>query len=437
MCRKQRHLLWSPLLFTVFALAFVFAGTVATSAQEQVVIVYADSMTEPTERSGEADVVYSLIELFMAKHPHIKVELAWESGNFDVQYLGGVSPDVVRFNQEALRRRARNNMLLPLDDFLKRDGFDIEEVIPKFLLDEGFREYGKLWGMPMFYGTLAVHYNVNMFDRAGLGYPNTPDWSWEVDFVEAGRKLLQDVDGDGIPDQFIATYHASNLLAPFMAARGAAFISDDLRTWLGNTNVTIEALQWMQDQIHSRGIILHPGNDRANFVAQITAFQPFGSWGLPRMHIDNKFEWDLAEMPISTVTGRRGTRWNADGWAISNQTKHPEAAWEFVKFLASREAQEIIGRGQVGIPPRIDVARELFINPMTPQDESVFIRAIEYMWVDKRHEISRDTRAYINTALDEIIDGKKPARQAMEEITSVVEALLLEEFGPGGLGAGR
>ncbi len=407
----------------IMAVALLVLGTLSLSAfaQDEIVIRYADTMSDPQERTGEGEILRELLDLFMEQNPGIKVEVVWESDNFDVQYLGGVSPDVARFTQEPLRRRAANNMLLPLDEFIARDQYDLSELFPA-VLNEGFTHNGQLYGMPMYFGTLAAHYNVNMFNEAGLGHPTSPNWSWETDFVEAGRKLAKDRDGDGVMDQTIATYHSSNLLAPLMAARGSAFVSNDLTEWLGAGASTVATLQWMQDQIHQSRIVAHPQSDRPAFVAGRTAFQPFGSWGLAGMYRDLSFEWALAEMPVSEVTGRRGTRWNADGWAISNQTEHPEAAWKLVKFISSPEAQEIIARGRLGIPAHIAVARELFADPTTPQDENAFLYAVDYMWIDKRHEVARETKDYIARALNDVINGLKPARAAMDEITASVEA---------------
>ena len=411
--RTRRPLALVAAAFALFALSWT------ALAQEEIALRYADTMGDPMDRPGEGAVLYELLDLFMAQNPGIKVEIVWDSDNFPVHYMGGVSPDVARFTHEPLRRHAANNMLLPLDEFVARDQFDLSRLFPA-VVNEGFRHEGRLYGMPMYFGTLAVHYNVGMFNEAGLAHPNAPAWSWETDFVEAGRKLARDRSGDGVNDQWIAAYHASNLLAPFMAARGAAFVSDDLTEWLGASPVTVDALQWMQDQIHVRRIVAHPLADRAAFAAGRTAFQPFGSWGLTGMHTDLTFEWALAEMPVSELTGRRGTRWNADGWAVSNQTQHPDAAWKLAKFISSPEAQEIIARGRLGIPVDIEVAREMFSDPETPQDETVFLRAVDYMWIDKRHETSQSTQDYIKRALNQVIDGLKPARAAMDEITGAV-----------------
>lgn len=406
------------------AALLALAAAPAAGAQEEVVLRYADTMSDPQDRPGEGAVLYELLDLFEQQNPGIRVEIVWDSGNFVVQYLGGVSPDVVRFTHEPLRRHAANNMLLPLDEFVARDEYDLSALFPA-VLNEGFRHNGRLYGMPMYFGTLAAHYNVDMFNEAGLPPPNAPGWSWERDFVEAGMKLARDRSGDGIYDQWIASYHASNLLAPLMAARGAAFVSDDLAQWLGDSEITVDTLQWLQDQIHLRRIIAYPQADRAAFAAGRTAFQPFGSWGLTGMHADLTFEWDLAEMPVSEVTGRRGTRWNADGWAISSQTKHPEAAWKLAKFISSREAQEIIARGRLGIPAHIEVAREYFSDPRTPQNEDVFLHAVDYMWIDKRHEAPQSVKDAINRALNDVISGAKPARAAMDEIAASVKAGLI------------
>lgn len=411
------------LLLILFTVLVLTAVSVTSLAQEQIVLRYSDTMDDAAARAGEGQVLQQLIDLFMELNPDIKVEIVWGGlSKFDVEYLAGVSPDVVRSTHEPLRRRARQNMFLPLDEFVEKSGFDMTTLFPSVV--DGFKEGGVLYGMPMYFGTLALHFNKNMFDRAGVPYPTAPNWSWEEDFVEAGRRLLQDRDGDGVPDQWITAYHRSNLLAPLMAARGAAFIADDLKTWVGASSATIETLQWLQDQIHFNKIIAYPMGDRDAFYAEQTAMVGFGSWGLTGMYESLTFDWDLAEMPMSTETGRRGTRWNADGWAISNQTKYPEAAWRLASFISSREAQELIAIGRLGTPVHIEVARELFLDPSRPQNLEVFLQGTNYMWIDKRHEVDREISRTIESALNFIERGEKSAFVAIQEISAAVEAAL-------------
>ena len=108
----------------------------------------------------------------------------------------------------------------------------------------------------------------------------------------------------------------------------------------------------------------------------------YGPWGVFSI-VDFReqitgFEWDVAPLP----RGPAGTRAGLvvpTGFGVSSQSKHPREAFEFVRFLAGPEGQEIIARWALFIPCRKSVARSTaFLDPETlPESDWVMLHDIE------------------------------------------------------------
>lgn len=81
-------------------------------------------------------------------------------------------------------RRAQEREVLDLQPFIEGDS-DLD--LAQFDIVDPFRERGALYALPIYADALALFYNVDMFDAAGLTYPNA-DWSLD-DFLNAAKTL--------------------------------------------------------------------------------------------------------------------------------------------------------------------------------------------------------------------------------------------------------
>ncbi len=68
----------------------------------------------------------------------------------------------------------------------------------------------------------------------------------------------------------------------------------------------------------------------------------FGSWNLSGFTANDyiRENADVAVLPKGP-DGTRATIFNGLGHAIAATTKHPDAAWKWVEYLSSKEAQEM------------------------------------------------------------------------------------------------
>jgi len=67
----------------------------------------------------------------------------------------------------------------------------------------------KVYGIPTHVGTYLMYYNVDMLEEAGVSIDDIETWD---DYIEAGKKVSKDTDGDGEKDQFCSLFQVKKLL---------------------------------------------------------------------------------------------------------------------------------------------------------------------------------------------------------------------------------
>jgi len=95
---------------------------------------------------------------------------------------------------------------------------------------------------------------------------------------------------------------------------------------------------------------------RDAFIQQQLAMVEDGSWALRDILEGAKFRIGVAPFPAGPV--RRATLATTDGFSIFTGTQHPEAAWEFMKFLVSRDYGRAMAQEQLLQPARASLINE-------------------------------------------------------------------------------
>lgn len=101
------------------------------------------------------------------------------------------------------------------------------------------------------------------------------------------------------------------------------------------------------------------------FVAKRAAGQLNGPWRRGALNTLSDLKWDIAPLPHRK---KQATAIFAGGIAVSSETKHPEIAWQFVKYLT----------GPVFSYPIISISqRHPILSQTSPIDRSIKIRVRE------------------------------------------------------------
>ncbi len=199
--------------------------------------------------------------------------------------------------------------------------------------------------IPQNISSLVVYYNEDLFDEAGVPYPED-DWTWAT-FLDTAKALTRDADDDGEVDQYGLGVEPSLFrLVPFVWQNGAPLVDDLERpTRLTLTRPpSLEALQWFVDLRQVHGVV--PGRveeaaqeGESRFIAGTTAMYLNSRRGTPTYRQIETFNWDVAPLPRQkTEAGIL----HSDAYCLSSTAADKDAAWTFIEFANSFAGQSVI-----------------------------------------------------------------------------------------------
>lgn len=204
----------------------------------------------------------------------------------------------------------------------------------------------ELYGLPYAVYFRSLHYNKALFDAENLAYP-TPDWTLD-DFINAAQKLTHDVGttkqygfaatGDATREVFFfldrmgasATTGSANTLQPTFTdaqvVRAVRAYIDLLRT--SSPNTRLQGYRFTENADVAFPLIVG---------GQVGMWFDFGTNFLLNYDPKNKpsFAWDLAPPPLGNDTITIND-FDVRAFAISAKTSHPEACWNWLKYLSTQ-----------------------------------------------------------------------------------------------------
>ena len=148
-------------------------------------------------------VFHQLVRAFERKHPGIDMVVQPAPGgrNFSsvigTLMAGRKAPDVIFFEDEPFAEFASAQAFLPLDAYIERDDYDVEDFFK--VPQSEFVYKGTTFGFSQGWGANLLLYNKDLFDERGVTYSD--EWVWD-DFVKACEQLTFDRDGDGDTDVY-------------------------------------------------------------------------------------------------------------------------------------------------------------------------------------------------------------------------------------------
>ena len=342
---------------------------------------------------------------------------------------GGVAPDTFKTLFPHFGSLAEKGVYVPLDDYVAAypDITYFDDFFENHLEASTYK--GQLLALPNDGAPEGMWYNVDLFDEAGLDYP---DWDWTWDTWTDAAKALTKKEGDitvqhglGRPDWRVHVW-----------SNGGNVLSEDGTKCLLDSPEAIEALTWMQDIV-----VKHEASPGPEALAELNVGDRFqtGRLGayycvrgcLGGLRTIEDFQFDAAPM-LTNNEGKRIT-YLAIGWtSIWEGSEHPDEAYQLAAWICSPEGQRLrISRGYAHPSRKSLVEQEWYREYECPKCNSHGVNTVFPDMLARQecrgwpaHPKDAEIIQVINTQLDHLWDNSKSPEQVGQDMTSEIDALL-------------
>ncbi len=332
----------------------------------------------------ESDIYKGMIDKFQQAHAdtisEIEVQITTQdeyATTLTGMMTAGDLPDVFYVGPEAVDQYVENGYIENLTPYLEELGIStdglMQDVLNSYRHNGETTGSGDLYALPKDSSVFAYAYNKDLFDEAGIPYPDPEDPYTYEEFVDVCKQLTKDTDGDGEIDQWGCGMANAFMFHQFIWSNGASFTSDDYRTVTIDTPEFKEAMQKYVDLTLVHKVTPTVEQDSSlgvyqRWLAGQEAFYACGTWDVAAFMDPETFpyNWDLCCFPTLS-TGKSMTWLGTVGYCVSSQSEHKKEAVELINFLSTdedgqREVSGITTGNSIQIPNVIDLAEGEFIE---------------------------------------------------------------------------
>ena len=324
---------------------------------------------------------------------------------------GGSGPNLAWVAPERVSWLYDSGATIPLSQLEKLGGKMANADFYKGMWTANLRKNQK-WGVPFENSTLALYYNKTLFANAGIGKAPV-SWNELTDVAIKLTSTEKRIFG-------ITPYYADWYFPMWLAQKGAGFTNDEGTKITWTSDAAVAAVQWYTDLQVKYKVA---GGD---FLSGKSGMYIDGNWSYPSLQ-KTKLNFGIAPLPVAEG-GIPATfppykellvlkAPNAEllaSWKLEKYIMEPAA---FAKWCIAT-AYLPVTKSQAKHP---DLAKYLDKNPelvnghLNQSDDAYFppiLRNTKVIW------------AVFQVAIDQIIAGKKPVRQALTDSAAKAQVFL-------------
>lgn len=375
------------------------------------------------------DGMEAVAEAFEEENPGINVEVQvtpWDQywPKLEASALGGSMPDTFIMHSQEIAKYAEGDVLMDLTEFIEES----EQVnLTKYPEDivEVYSTENQTLGIPRDYDTIGLWYNKEIFDAAGIPYPDET-WTWDT-LLETAIELTD--EDEGIYGMLAPVNNQEGYYSFLFQNDGYVLSEDKTQSGFRETE-TIEAMQFYVDLSLKHGVsptaAQFADNDRmVYFQSGRAAMGTFGSYQASTFS-QNEYTAENIDVTVLPKGERRATVYHGVANSISADTDHPEEAWKFVEFMSSEEGMRIMGDSGVTMPAHED-AGDAYIDAYPMYNLEPVLNQVEFgefKPYSKRTAIWSDSE---NELLMPVFSGERTVEEAAEDMVTEVENILTTE----------
>jgi multiple sugar transport system substrate-binding protein len=311
---------------------------------------------------GDGPFMEDLVKTFMDEHDNIKIEsntIQWADfyQRVPAAVQAGKGPDVGVMHLDQLATHAARNIIVPLDDLADGIGISEEDYTPEIWAAGIYKD--KRYGIPLDVHSLAMYYNKEHFEKAGITEPPTD----EASFMDALDKLKK--AGYDQPFWMPTLWPAHLIWLSLMWQQGEEPYGDGTEAAY-DSEAGVNALEWQRS-------IVEDGYSPDN-VAIDTQYVAFkngdtsitwdGIWQINDLEA-NKVDYGIA--PLPTIFDEQAQWANSHHFFISTQGAKDEnklaASQVFIAWMSEHSSD---WAGSAMIPARLSEREGAAEFPQAP-----------------------------------------------------------------------
>ncbi len=282
------------------------------------------------------------------------IALTQQSGAYDVVHI-----DCVRYGQFA-----GQGWVIPLDDYIAKTDPDVlrfEDHMPGLMEQQAYWD-GKVYGLPYISAAMGLVYRNDITEQYGIKLPET----WD-ELIEVCKKLQIELPEGMYPLIFTAKRDEAVVCTYFnlLGSYGGYVYDSEYRAAL-DTEAARKSLIMLKEMLN----YCPPGTTTYDHAEVLQAFGDgkivFGIYWFNQAPVFENpntsrivGKWDAYLMPgVRQEDGSIKRAHTTGGWGlgISKDSKHKDAAWEFLVWASSEEVQRAVIKG--GHPSRKSILED-------------------------------------------------------------------------------
>lgn len=381
----------------------------------------------------------SVARAYMDKNPDVVIDVqvtSWDEywTKLDAAAESNQLPDIFWMHTNQILKYADYGKLADVTDLYNDENPNYyKEHFSEISLDNARGSDGRMYGVPKDKDTVCLVYNKEIFDAAGLDYPDET-WTWD-DLTRSSAVIYEKTGKYGYmayADEQLGYWN-------FVYQAGGYILNED-KTKAGFMDpgtrkgmefyINLQKEPWCPDQNY-----FAETNPGTAFISEQGAMYLEGNWNLMSMMENNKAiegKWDVAVLPKcpDPVNGDgRATISNGLCYASGAAGKKLEYAKDFLKFAGSEEGQRVQGLSGAAIPAYIGV-EETWIQAFDKFDYKLDVQKCVDMFPYGVQSVNNAARPNWKTQINDILLKIYSGQLNLDEGLAAMQKLVDEAKAP-------
>lgn len=321
---------------------------------------------------------------FAAKHPGTRVDFIQTpssayANKMVLMLASRTAPDVMRVDHYNFPALVAKGYFHALDGFIAKDpDYRLKDYFPG-AVEEG-RYRGGLYGLDVLFGSPTIYYNKDLLRKAGLEEPyalwRRGEWTWDVYARYARAMTTRDARGKPLAygsfiNDLVHRFAVVYTMGGTIMREGRVVLEE------GKAREAFHFLYDLRFRDKAEPTAAQAANSQFSFDGGKLGMAIDWMGITPRLRETAKFDWDVCPMPVAPggTTLLKGNQ-----LVMSAESRHPELAWEFMKFMTGRKAErKLYVELRRSFPTRKDVATSaeyLRSGSLPPHHLDAFVSSI-------------------------------------------------------------